>query len=390
MNFIRQEVKGEEMINLARAGFGSQPGCRRRDNDRIHNEQLQPIESTIASALVSLQTQVWFPNKSLAEKLAMKIPLDIILDDVRESISESGMQRLHLPTRQDLYNIENSYLLTSKKHFDDAISVDIWAQNEMLKKYGPDCICVDGTHGLSDYGFQLMIYGKDFHVFFISDREDEEALSIFFKYIKNELGPVTPAIFMSDMANAFYNAWSTIMGLPKQHLYCTWYVDRAWRKNLSKINGKEKQVEVYKLLRTLLEERDENAVIAIIETSLNDLSAEADTFAFAEYFKTHYLNKLRQWAFCYMLHCGLNTNMHLERMHKTIKYIYLNGKTVKRLDKALDALMRFLKDKIVERLATLDKGKISSKLKNLRNRHKISCKLEAIIDKCEEGWNVQE
>ncbi|KAF8785431.1 Secreted RxLR effector protein 161 like protein [Argiope bruennichi] len=57
MNFIRQEVKGEQMINLARAGFGPQPGCRRRDNYRIHNEQLQPIESTTASALVSLQTQ---------------------------------------------------------------------------------------------------------------------------------------------------------------------------------------------------------------------------------------------------------------------------------------------------------------------------------------------
>ncbi|KAF8763121.1 hypothetical protein HNY73_021336 [Argiope bruennichi] len=34
MNFIRQEVKGEEMINLARAGFGPHPGCRRRDNYR--------------------------------------------------------------------------------------------------------------------------------------------------------------------------------------------------------------------------------------------------------------------------------------------------------------------------------------------------------------------
>ncbi|KAF8785585.1 hypothetical protein HNY73_011103 [Argiope bruennichi] len=40
MNVLRQEVKGEEMINLARAGFGTQPGRRRRDNYRIHNEQL--------------------------------------------------------------------------------------------------------------------------------------------------------------------------------------------------------------------------------------------------------------------------------------------------------------------------------------------------------------
>lgn len=35
-------------------------------------------------------------RQSLAEKLAAKIPFDAILDDVRNSISETGRERLHL------------------------------------------------------------------------------------------------------------------------------------------------------------------------------------------------------------------------------------------------------------------------------------------------------
>lgn len=29
------------------------------------------------------------------------------------------------------------------------------AQMDMLKKYGSDCVCLDGTHGLNSYDFEL-------------------------------------------------------------------------------------------------------------------------------------------------------------------------------------------------------------------------------------------
>ncbi|GFT73494.1 uncharacterized protein NPIL_270551, partial [Nephila pilipes] len=53
MNFLRQEVKSEEMANLARTFFASHQNPRRKE---FQNEQLkQSEESSTASALVSLQ-----------------------------------------------------------------------------------------------------------------------------------------------------------------------------------------------------------------------------------------------------------------------------------------------------------------------------------------------
>ncbi|GBN00639.1 hypothetical protein AVEN_44586-1, partial [Araneus ventricosus] len=53
MNFLRQEVKGEEMVYLARTGFASNQSSRRKE---LHNDHIKQSESTTASALVSLQT----------------------------------------------------------------------------------------------------------------------------------------------------------------------------------------------------------------------------------------------------------------------------------------------------------------------------------------------
>nr|CAI5828831.1 unnamed protein product [Callosobruchus analis] len=62
-------------------------------------------------------------------------------------------------------------------------------------------------------------------------------------------------------------------------------------------------------------------------------------------------------------HASINTNMSIERMHQTIKYLYLNGKQVRHLDKTINILMKLVKDKLFERLITLNKGKVSSKIK---------------------------
>ncbi|GFT80334.1 DUF1758 domain-containing protein [Nephila pilipes] len=53
MNFLRQEVKGEEMVNRARTGFTSHQNPRRKE---YKNEQLKKSgDSSTASALVNLQ-----------------------------------------------------------------------------------------------------------------------------------------------------------------------------------------------------------------------------------------------------------------------------------------------------------------------------------------------
>ncbi|CAG9828393.1 unnamed protein product [Diabrotica balteata] len=194
---------------------------------------------------------------------------------------------------------------------------------------------------------------------------------------------------MSDLADSFYNAWIQVMTLPEHRLYCTWHLDRAWRNNLCKITTKEKQVLVYKQLRIILQETDVPTFSIMLKEFQYQLENDPDLHPFLHYFKSYYANKSEFWAYCYRMHTGLNTNMHIERMHRTLKYLYLNGKTVKRLDKAILAIMKFVRDKLFDSLIVLHKGKICNKIKELRIRHKISLDLNmALIIPSENGWSI--
>ncbi|GFT45991.1 MULE domain-containing protein [Trichonephila clavipes] len=75
-----------------------------------------------------------------ASKRAAKIPLDNILDEIGNSISDAGLERVHLLTKKDLHNIEKSFNLSSNslKHDNDGVSVDMWVR-EMKNSENP-CI----------------------------------------------------------------------------------------------------------------------------------------------------------------------------------------------------------------------------------------------------------
>lgn len=271
------------------------------------------------------------------------------------------------------------------------------AQEELLKKFGPDTLCIDGTHGLNQYDFQLitLMVIDDFHqgfpcAFLISNRCDSIISKLFFLKIKERVGDICSDNFMSDMDEAFFNGYKLVFPLPKRRLFCSWHVDRAWRKNLSKIRSKETQTEIYKVLRTLLEETDENSFYALFAEAKSVLYNDASTKDFGNYFIDNYEHSVKSWAFCFRLHCGINTNMHLERMHRTIKEIYCNKRKVKRLDNMLYILQKFVRDRLFDQLIIHHKGKITSKIKDLRKRHKASLELNpAIIVDTENGWLCQ-
>lgn len=127
---------------------------------------------------------------------------------------------------------------------------------------------------------------------------------------------------------------------------------------------------VYKYLRVLLQERDILAFQRMLQYFLQtELSQEPD---FATYFKENYANCCELWAYCFRKHCGLNTNMHIERMHRTLKHIYFKGQKVKRLDKAIHEILKFVRNKLFSRIIALNKGKVCTKLKELRKRHNLS------------------
>jgi len=159
---------------------------------------------------------------------------------------------------------------------------------------------------------------------------------------------------------------------------------------LTKVKPKEKQAEVYKIIRTLLHEKDTKAFENIFVSAISQISVDEQTNEFANYFVSHYGNCVQSWAMGHRIHAGVNTNMHIERMHRTLKHIYLQGKKVKRLDKSLYALMKFIRDRSIDRLIVIHKGKITSKIKELRKRHKHSLEMshEMVLKATEDSWDI--
>lgn len=68
---------------------------------------------------------------------------------------------------------------------------------------------------------------------------------------------------------------------------------------------------IYKMLRMLLQERDSKSFESLLQKFLIYSKESSDTLEFASYFELHYGTKLEQWAYCYRLNSGLNTNMHI-------------------------------------------------------------------------------
>lgn len=139
---------------------------------------------------------------------------------------------------------------------------------------------------------------------------------------------------MTDSVSTFYSAWCSTMGPANQQLFCSWHIDRAWQQNLSKICSKEKRSEVYKVLKCLQQSTGVDVFAEFLQNTISQLLLDAETHDFGIYFQNNYSTNYEKWAYCFRAHCGINTNMRLESMHKTIKYFYLDGKKVKQLDKA--------------------------------------------------------
>lgn len=124
---------------------------------------------------------------------------------------------------------------------------------------------------------------------------------------------------------------------------------------------------------------------------LTSLLLDKDTYDFGIYFQNNYNLNYQQWAYCFRKGCGINTNMRLESMHKVIKYFYLEGKKVKRLDRSLHVLLKYLRDKSVDRIIKKTKGKYTQHTSGIIKRHRIAAlsyfSIEAIEN--ENKWLIK-
>ncbi|GFV27532.1 SWIM-type domain-containing protein [Trichonephila clavipes] len=115
----------------------------------------------------------------------------------------------------------------------------------------------------------------------------------------------------------------------------------------------------------------------------------AGELEFANYFNKYYFDHCEKWAYCYRKGLGINTNMSLEILHRTIKHNYLERKKIKRRDRSIHALQNFINDKQFETVIYLLKGKVSSNQAILRNRHNISKTMELDVFEEDDIWLVK-
>ena len=343
---------------------------------------------------------------------------------------DSSPKRIHLITAKDIDNIDEQFGIKEdyKRHSDDATSVKLWVdemsgcndnpvllynagdlnfvmvlqsplQKTMLKqRSAQSTICIDDTHGTNAYQFHLTTlmvideFGEGFPTAWcVSSHVDSNTLEKFFQAIKTNLGELNPTWLMSDIADQFYNAWiATFTHTPKRIL-CKWHVLRAWKANLKAIKDLDNEEKLYHTLRVLIDETDEHKFKEMLDKAIVEMKENEFTKEFGEYFVTYYKCRCEQWANCFRVSSGVNTNMYVEAFHHILKYKFLKGKRNKRLDRLIHALMEFLRHKSFDRLIKFEKGKVTGRIAVIQKRHSASESLsfEAIreVDAC--IWNVQ-
>ena len=110
---------------------------------------------------------------------------------------------------------------------------------------------------------------------------------IFLNEIKKRCGNTESRYFMSNMANQYHNAWVAVMneGPKPKKLLCTWHVDKAWKSELRKKVGDDTaESEVYKMLRTCLEQTTRSGFVNCLSGLLQRLESTPNTKTFHAYF----------------------------------------------------------------------------------------------------------
>jgi hypothetical protein len=254
---------------------------------------------------------------------------------------------------------------------------------------------VDSTHGISNHNFELITllvidkYQEGIPVAFcIASKVYQKLLHKYFSCIKTQVPNLNVKVFMSDDAPMFYNAWEVVFG-PCQKLLCAWHVDRAWKGHLNSIKDEKKKEEIYKVLKTIMFELNENLFNKMLQKFIEELSDDADTQEFNKYFMKYYYGRARMWAYCYRKGSKLNTNMHIESFHRKLKHLYLDGKKTRRLDKCIHELLNLINDEKFDNYIKSHKGKLTKKTTRTFQRHKAAQQLTLPCSKVSENsWKI--
>lgn len=230
----------------------------------------------------------------IADKLKSGIPLETVLDAIRESARDLT-KPLSVVNMKDLHNIKRDFnLFDGRKDSNDYVSVQKMVdylqrqedktiryyrapgsqveadtratgfmlvlatefQLNMLRKCGKDAtICLDSTHGTAGYGYSLtsIVVIDEFGngmatAFCLSSNTSQVEWKTFLEVVLEAMEgvPIAARVVMTDNDSSFYNAWVKVMGPVQHRLLCSWHIDQAWRRNLGKVKN------IFKLQSTCL------------------------------------------------------------------------------------------------------------------------------------------
>jgi len=258
---------------------------------------------------------------------------------------------------------------------------------DMMRKHGAKIVCMDSTHGTNLYQFLLISilvideHGEGLPVAWaISNKEDTNVLTEYLSAVKERTENVTPKIFMSDDAEAFYNAWKNVFGSSEEtkRILCLFHIDRAWRKKLKElIKDKQEVGEVYHQLRALLTEREKGKFHVLLQQFASLMKVKHPSFF--TYFSNTYAHRAPIWATCYRVGTIANTNRHLEAFHRKLKVVYLNNKQNRRLGSLLHILLKIAHDTIFEAFRKCEVGKVTHRKCEINRRHSKAEKIDTAL-----------
>jgi hypothetical protein len=323
-------------------------------------------------------------------------------------------------SNKDLDNIVNKYGINfeNKYHTNDLISVNLWAEDfkkrnhhilcfkkfneisqeyldmdkddffvgfmtnfqlDLVKNFKKEFIIqIDSTHNLCKQGFKFTsIHIKDelhetFPISFLfSNKEDKKTILYFLNGLRKLFDQnnikMNAKVIMTDDYSTYYTAWTEVFYEFKPiKLLCSWYVIRSIRKNMKKYidkNNQNKVMKAFLILRNTLNDK-------LFEVELeNFLNLIKEFPAFLNYFTTYYLNRKKEWAYCYRKHLKINVNMGQENYHLNLKRKFNRKKTL-RLDKSIFLVLKNLQTKINNRDKYLSEGKKSKRTTTSFKNHK--------------------
>ncbi|XP_065207052.1 uncharacterized protein LOC135836259 [Planococcus citri] len=348
----------------------------------------------------------------IAEKIKQGIPYDVILQSLREDVSD-GPWPNGVINKRDLRNIARDFKLDQPKgHVNDFYSVDLWYkkisavnnpdassilfykksgeainderlqkndvmliianefQRLMLKKYGGNVVCTDVVHGAKPddfYAITIMILdqsGTGFPAAYcFTNKKDAKMFSVLYGKLREQVGQLRTEIFISGDEESSYDGWKSVMGPVPYRLLCPWIIDTSWRQNLiSKVTNPQKRAIMYKTLNDLLQEPDTRIFDTLLTNFLRQIMNDPETQSFGSYFSTFYAFRPAFWAYSHIQSCGLDSDLPLDAVHKVVNSYYIHAKRSFRLATCLDSLMRYTRD-----TSCLSQGK---KPKPQRTAHK--------------------